>query len=65
MKNNSEDKEEEETYIDRRRNYKNLVAGGMSDKNARDAVWPTTHEGVLKKAKEMEKRKQLAGTPAE
>lgn len=47
-----EEKEGEETHVDRRMKYRKLVAGGMSDKEAAESVWPTTTAGLLKNARE-------------
>lgn len=47
-----EDKiEEEETNLDRLRNYRKLVAGGKSDKEAIELVWPSTTVGKNAKDK--------------
>ena len=44
--------EDEETAVDRRIKYRKLVKGGMSDKEATEAVWPTTTKGYLKNVAE-------------
>lgn len=44
--------EEEETHFDRRRKYRELVAGGMSDKDASEKTWPTSAALIAKNAKE-------------
>lgn len=48
-----EKKEEpEETHFDRRRKYRELVAGGMTDKEATEKVWPTSAATIAKNVKE-------------
>jgi hypothetical protein len=48
-----EEKEKpEETENERRVKYRKLRAGGMSDKDSSESVWPTTSKGMLKNAKE-------------
>jgi len=42
----------DESYLVRRGKYKALVAGGMSDKNAKEEIWPSTSAGILRQAKE-------------
>ena len=44
--------EVEETHLDRRRKYNELVAGGMRDKDASEKVWPTKRATTLKNAEE-------------
>jgi hypothetical protein len=48
----AEDKPDEETHIDRKKKYKELVAGGMSDKAATEKVWPSMTSTIVKNAKE-------------
>ena len=47
-----EKEEPEETHFDRRRKYRELVAGGMTDKEATEKVWPTSAATMAKNAKE-------------
>ena len=47
-----EEKPEEESHFDRRRKYNELMAGGMSDKEAKEKVWPTKRATTLQNAKE-------------
>ncbi len=58
----AEEEPDEETHIDRRKKYKDLVAGGMNDKNAMESVWPSTTAGIMKNAKEKsdKKKKEMA-----
>ena len=44
--------EPEETHFDRKKKYKLLVAGGMSDKAASETVWPSMASTILKNAKD-------------
>ncbi len=48
----AEEPEEEETHLDRRKKYNELVAGGMRDKEATEKVWPRTTAGMVQNAKE-------------
>ena len=48
----AKEKPEEETHFDRRKKYRELVAGGMTDRNATETVWPSTKLGMEKKAKD-------------
>ena len=59
----AEEEADEETHIDRRKKYKDLVAGGMSDKTAKESVWPSTTAGIMKNAKEKADKKALAQKP--
>jgi len=47
-----ETEEPEETHFDRRRKYKELVSGGMSDKEAMEKTWPTSAASIAKNVKE-------------
>ena len=42
----------DESYLERRGKYKALVAGGMSDKDAKEQIWPSTTAGILRQARE-------------
>ncbi|HIH18701.1 TPA: hypothetical protein HA225_01865 [Candidatus Micrarchaeota archaeon] len=54
----AEEKPDEETHFDRRKKYKDLVAGGMSDKVATESVWPSTTANIAKNAKEAADKKE-------
>jgi len=45
-----DEKQDEKHYQGRRKEYRDMVAGGMTDKDASEAVWPTTSAGMKKKA---------------
>jgi hypothetical protein len=60
----AEDEPDGETHLDRRKKYKDLVAGGMSDKIATEEVWPSTTVGMVKNAKEAADKKALNAKPA-
>jgi len=47
-----EENEVEETTHDRRKQYDAMRKGGMSDKDASEKVWPTTHDGIMRNIKE-------------
>ena len=47
-----EPEEAEETHFDRRRKYRELVAGGMGDKQASETIWPTSAATIMKNVKE-------------
>jgi len=56
--------EKEETHFDRRRKYDSLIAGGMSDKEAKEKVWPTKRATTLQNAKEKAERLAKSGAAA-
>ena len=56
----AEEKPDEETHFDRRKKYKDLVAGGMSDKGATESVWPSKTANIAKNAKEAADKKEQA-----
>lgn len=57
-----EDEKDEETHFDRRKNYRALIASGVSDSIAKEKVWPSTSAGMVKKAKEASDRKEQEGS---
>ena len=46
------DEPEEENHFDRRKKYRELVKGGMTDKEATEKVWPTSAATIAKNVKE-------------
>lgn len=52
MEEKKEDEPAEETHFDRRRKYRELISGGMSDKEAMEKTWPTSAATMAKNAKE-------------
>lgn len=61
----AEEKPDEETHFDRRKKYKDLVAGGMSDKAATESVWPSTTANIAKNAKDAADKKAQAAKSAD
>ena len=63
----TEEKEEpEETAADRHKRYRELVAKGMSDKEAVESVWPSTTARAAQNAKDKaDKLKKDAPAPAQ
>ena len=55
--------EEGETHLDRRRKYNELMAGGMSDKDANEKVWPTKRATTLQNAKEKADKEAKNASP--
>lgn len=60
----TDEEKAEETHLDRRKKYNKLMAGGMTDKQAVEEVWPTTSAGLAKNVKDKED-KAKAGKKAE
>jgi len=54
----AEKEEPEETHFDRRKKYRELVAGGMTDKEATEKVWPTSAATIAKNVKEKADKKK-------
>ena len=48
----TEEPEVEETHFDRRRKYRELIAKGVGDKEAVEAVWPSSSARIAKNAKD-------------
>ncbi|MFA4982776.1 MAG: hypothetical protein WC588_01025 [Candidatus Micrarchaeia archaeon] len=59
----SETKTIDNAYLERRGKYKALVAGGMSDKDAKERIWPSTAAGILRQAKERDALENAAVAP--
>lgn len=55
------DAQDGETHFDRRKNYRALVASGVSDEIAKEQVWPSTTVGMVKKAKDAADKKEKDG----
>ncbi len=55
-----EEKPEEETHLDRRKKYNELIASGMTDKAASEKVWPTLTSTMVKNAKEKAEKEAKA-----
>jgi hypothetical protein len=51
--------EKEENAVDRKLKYRKLVAGGMSDRDASEEVWPTTAAGMLRNRKILQDKADL------
>jgi hypothetical protein len=56
--------EKEETAPERRKRYRDLMAGGMSDKNATEQIWPKMNATILKNANEKKAKKEAAEAEA-
>ncbi|MCX6772450.1 MAG: hypothetical protein NTV88_01620 [Candidatus Micrarchaeota archaeon] len=61
MVDDKEEPEVEETHFDRRKKYKAFVAGGMSDKQASETVWPTSAATMTKNAKDKKEKDAKEG----
>ena len=44
--------EPEETHFDRKKKYRELIAKGVGDKEAVEAVWPSSTARIVKNAKD-------------
>jgi len=55
-----EPEEVEETHFDRRKKYRELVAGGMGDKQASETVWPTSAATIMKNVKDKKDKEEKA-----
>lgn len=42
----------EETHFDRKKKYRELIASGVTDKEAVESVWPSTTARIAKNAKD-------------
>jgi hypothetical protein len=54
----------EDNEINRRKEYRKLRAGGKSDFEAREAVWPSTTLGFVKRKKDDEAKVQAENDAA-
>lgn len=52
--------EAEETHFDRKKKYRELVATGVGDKEAVEAVWPSSSARIAKNAKDKADAKEAA-----
>lgn len=52
MADAKEEPVEEENHFDRRKKYRAFMAGGMTDKEATEKVWPTSAATIAKNVKE-------------
>ena len=52
--------EPEETHFDRKKKYRELVATGVGDKEAVEAVWPSSSARIAKNAKDKANAKEAA-----
>ncbi len=52
--------EPEETHLDRKKKYRELVASGVGDREAVEAVWPSSSARVAKNAKDKADAKEAA-----
>ena len=50
----TEEPEIEETHFDRKKKYRELIAKGVGDKEAVEAVWPSSSARIAKNAKDKE-----------
>ena len=52
--------EPEETHFDRKKKYRELVATGVGDEEAVEAVWPSSSARIAKNAKDKANAKEAA-----